>query len=106
MQDRPEDHIHSLQPINPVTRSWAQGRSVDEAWLTTGRPLTNIQRFGFLMISTITGVFGGSLFGAGVWLFRDGDTAAGVMMAGGGAVLICMASRGIWRVWWDVFRRS
>jgi hypothetical protein len=105
-QDQPEDRLHSLQPDNPVARSWAQGRFVDEAWLTARRPLTNIQRLGFLAISTFIGVGACSLAIGGIDNIRDGNIATGVIMAGVGLVCICLASRGIWRVWWDVFRRS
>ena len=46
------------------------------------------------------------MLGGGIEDIKDGDTASGLMMAVTGLVGTFFAARGIWRVWWDVFRRS
>ena len=98
------EELEQLQPINPVSRSWAQGRSVDELWLTRKRPLTNIQRFALLLLSAFIGAVSCDLLGWGIAGVRDGDIALGSIMALIGIAGVCLAIRGIWRVAWDVFK--
>lgn len=97
--------LERLQQVNPVARSWAQGRSVDSLVMTRDRPLNNLQRLGILILMFPIGGGAALMLGGDIEDIRDGDVLMGTLMRVVGLGGVCFALRAIWRVWWDVFKR-
>jgi len=105
--ERLRKHFEDIQGTNLIGRGWAQGRSMDELGLTTKYPLSNILRVGFLAIIGFIGFgFSFMLSGAIKEIRDDEEVVASSIMLCVGLCGVLIALRGIWRVWWDVFRRD
>ena len=103
MHESEEPKPHSLDPIH---RAYREGPTVNSAWLTDKRPLTNLQRLAFIILSAFIGL-GGSMFtSAGVADLRDADFIPGLVFILLGVATLYLGLRGLWRVFKDVFFRN